>query len=255
MQRMIVDSREKTRQAYSGDGRAYDRYRLEDPRGRLLSKHDIRLFEKMIPRLDAEAEIVEIGAGTGRFTLSMLDKGYRVIATDINQGMLGQLQSKIESGGYTDRCQTQIENIFELSFPDAAFNFAYTLHVIPRFSNLSDQRSALLEVARTIKPGGKLLFNYRNSKSLIYGPFYKGHGASPKQIDEILREAGMSIVLERGKWIITRALLNKAPLFLGKVVACIDRTLLKVWPRRAWDVFVLAVKDGPIDASQPEVRE
>jgi ubiquinone/menaquinone biosynthesis C-methylase UbiE len=196
----------------------------------------------MLPPLNADMKIAEFGAGTGRFTIGMLQRGLRIIATDINQGLLNELQAKLAQDDFADRCELRIDNIFELSFEDATFDFGYSLHVIPRFLKLEDQRAALLEVARTIKPGGKLLFNYRNMKSLIYGPFYKGPGVTPADIDQVLKEAGMKIVAQRGKWIITRGLLNALPLFAGRLVAGIDRLLLKFWTRRSWDVFVLAEK-------------
>lgn len=240
---MTVDSREQIRIAYSGEGAGYDKRRLVNPRGRLLSEYDIRLFQEMLPQLDADMQIAEFGAGTGRFTIGMLERGYRLIATDINQGLLNELQSKLAKDDFAQRCEVRIENIFELSFEDASFDFGYSLHVIPRFLELEDQRAALLEVARTIKPGGRLLFNYRNKKSLIYGLFYKGPGATPDEIDEILKEAGMKIVTQRGKWIITRGLLNKMPLFAGRLIAGVDRMMLKFWIRRSWDVFVVAEKE------------
>jgi SAM-dependent methyltransferase len=37
----------------------------------------------------------------------------------------------------------------------------YSINVLPRLLTLEDQRAALQEIARVIKPGGRLLFNYR----------------------------------------------------------------------------------------------
>ena len=70
-------------------------------------------------------------------------------------------------------------------------------------------------------------------------------GATPEQIESILAEGGMRIERSRGKWVLNRKLLNRIPLFAGRLAARIDRGLLDCNPRRAWDVFVEAKKEGP----------
>lgn len=238
---MQTDTRQKIQQAYSKSGQEYDQVRMEDRRGRLLSEHDIKLFKQMLPDDLAGKKIAEFGAGTGRFTLPMLERGLSVTATDINDAMLSVLQEKIDAGNFSDRCEWRIEDVFNLKFEDASVEFAVCLHVIPRFLTLDDQRAALHEIARTLKPGGRLLFNYRNGKSLM-GALYKSYAASPAQIRDILAAVGMTITVKRGKWFLTRGLLNRLPLPLGRLVAAIDRAMFRFLPNRAWDVFVIAEK-------------
>lgn len=235
------DTRSFVREHYSKDAAEYDRVRLEDPKGRLLSDHDVWLFLKMLPPASPELRTLEVGAGTGRFTLPALDRGYHIVATDINEEMLRLLREKIQQRHLEDRCTVKIDDIFQLSFNPAEFDFAFTLHVIPRFLTLDDQAAALKELGRVLKPGGKLLFNYRNIRS-PYGWLYKGHGATPDQIDRMLRDAGMKIVEQRGKWLLNKTLITRLPLFLGKMISACDRLTARVWTTRAWDVFVLAEK-------------
>jgi hypothetical protein len=92
-----------------------------------------------------------------------------------------------------------------------------------------------------IKPGGKFFFNYRNAKS-FYGLLYRGPASTPRQIEQALADAGMRIVDKRGKWFLNRKLVNKMPVFIGKLIAMTDRALEKFWPDRAWDVFLIAQK-------------
>jgi hypothetical protein len=72
---------------------------------------------------------------------------------------------------------------------------------------------------------------------------HKGHAATPDQMNEILREAGMRIVDVRGKMLLNRTLINKLPLAMGKLIAFTDARLARVMTGRAWDVFVVAQKD------------
>ncbi len=238
---MATSTRDKIREDYSKSGEQYDHVRIETPRGLLLSEHDIKIFNRMFPTGPASMNMLEIGAGTGRFTLLALERGFSLQAVDINQTMLDELQKKVEAMGASDRCQIHVDDIFKLAKEDEAFDYVFSLHVIPRFLTLEDQRAALTEVCRVVKPGGRLLFNYRNAKS-FYNLFYKGHAASPREIEQILSDAGMRVIEKRGKWLLNRKLLNKLPVFVGRLIALADRVLEGFWPNRAWDVFLVARK-------------
>ena len=129
-------------------GEDYDEWRLADARGALLSDHDIRFFRDMLPEVQPGERVLEIGAGTGRFTVPALEQGISLIATDINESLLSSLKRKIAELGFADRCEIQEDNIFGLSFPDAEFDLVFSLHVIPRFLNR--------RFTDTVCPGGQL---------------------------------------------------------------------------------------------------
>lgn len=247
---MSTDSRESIRKTYGMSGEEYDQWRLVDPRGVLLSEHDLALFRELLPSLPPGAKVLEIGAGTGRFTLPALESGLSLVAADINESLLTALRRKVRERGFESRCEVRNENVFELSFPDAHFDLVFTLHVIPRFLQLDDQRAALLEIARTIKPGGKLLFNYRSSRS-FYNLAYRGHATDPKAIREILESAGMRIVTQRGKWFLNRRLINAIGISLSRGVAALDRLMQGTATDHAWDVFVVAEKPAEVIESGP----
>lgn len=238
---MNSDTRERVRQQYNNTGSTYDDVRLADPRGAVLSNHDVWLFNRMFAPGDKAQPFLEIGAGTGRFTLPVLEQGFRVVATDINKAMLEVLQGKVEDRGFTDRCETRTADVFRLTFESEAFEYVYSLHVLPRFLTLDDQRAALTEMARVLKPGGVLFFNYRNARS-VYRWLHRGHSTTPKQMHRMLAECGMKVVEKRGKWFLNRKLVNSLPLFAGRLVSRVDRGLERFWPNHAWDVFVIAVK-------------
>ncbi len=238
------DSRQRLRSSYSGSGDCYDELRLHDPGGALLSRHDLCLFDRLFHPPEDATRVVEIGAGTGRFTLAALARGVPVLATDVSEGLLSTLRQKLESAGLTNRCRVQSEDIFKLSFDDGSVDYVYSIHVLPRFLNLDDQRAAIAEVARTLRTGGRFLFNFRNANSLIYGRFDRMHAARPRDIEEFLRAAGMRIVEKRGKWLLTGKLVRMLPAPLRPLAAAVDRLLWRFRPDRAWDVFIVAEKVG-----------
>jgi ubiquinone/menaquinone biosynthesis C-methylase UbiE len=238
---MTEQTRVNVQERYSQVADSYDQWREENPRGRIVSDHDINLFNSIFPKELGDTEVLEIGAGTGRFTLPVLERGLAFTTTDINESMLEALKVKVAECGFADKCKIQTADIFNLDFGDSSFGFIFTLHVIPRFESLSDQVAAINELARVLKPGGRLLFNYSNKRS-FYGLLRRKHTAKHSEIKAALRDANMRIVTMRGKWLMNRILVNKLPLFLGRLLGLTDRAMSRFLPNFAWDVFIIAEK-------------
>jgi ubiquinone/menaquinone biosynthesis C-methylase UbiE len=98
---------------------------------------------------------LEIGAGTGYFTLNMLGAGVITEATcsDISPGMLTALQANAARAGL--EVKTEPADAEQLPFPDGSFDLVLghaVLHHIP------DLRRAFAEFERVLAPGGTLLF-------------------------------------------------------------------------------------------------
>jgi SAM-dependent methyltransferase len=101
------------------------------------------------------ARSLEIGSGTGYFTLNLMRAGVIEQATcsDISPGMLATLQANAERLGLA--VQTTPADAERLPFDDASFDLVLghaVLHHIP------DLPRAFSEFARVLAPGGTLLF-------------------------------------------------------------------------------------------------
>lgn len=92
-------------------------------RGR-LAPYTRRAFE-MLPRLN-HPSILDIGCGTGVPTLELarLSNG-QTVALDISQLHLDELEDKLESAGLTGRVRTVRCSLFEIDFPDEAFDIIW----------------------------------------------------------------------------------------------------------------------------------
>ena len=98
---------------------------------------------------------LEIGSGTGYFTLNLLQAGVvrEAVATDISPGMLDALQASADRIGV--RVETVVADAERLPFEDGSFDLVLghaVLHHIP------DLDQAFREFARVLKPGGTLFF-------------------------------------------------------------------------------------------------
>ena len=98
---------------------------------------------------------LEIGAGTGYFTLNLLLAGAieEAVATDISPGMLEALTSSAEDLGVqvkAVRCEAT-----ELPFPDGSFDLVFGHAVL---HHLPDLDEAFREFRRVLRPGGRIAF-------------------------------------------------------------------------------------------------
>ena len=104
---------------------------------------------------------LEIGAGTGYFTLNLLRAGVldQAVATDISPGMLASLRSSAGRLGLdveTCRCEAA-----ELPHPDDSFDLVFGHAVL---HHLPDLPGAFREFRRVLRPGGMVAFCGEPSK-------------------------------------------------------------------------------------------
>jgi SAM-dependent methyltransferase len=102
------------------------------------------------------ARSLEIGAGTGYFTLHLRAAGVvnEAVATDISPGMVEVLRRNAHAMGL-DAVQTATCAAEQLPFEDESFDLVLghaVLHHIP------DLRQAFAEMRRVLRPGGTILF-------------------------------------------------------------------------------------------------
>src|SRR3954471_18502256 len=98
---------------------------------------------------------LEIGAGTGYFSLNLLQAGVieEAVCTDISRGMLEELERSAAKLGLevtTARCDAQ-----ELPFADDTFDLVFGHAVL---HHLPDLDAAFREFRRVLRPGGRVAF-------------------------------------------------------------------------------------------------
>jgi SAM-dependent methyltransferase len=98
---------------------------------------------------------LEIGAGTGYFTLNLLRAGLieRATCTDISPGMLATLGTNAKRLGL--QVETESADAERLPFEDESFDLVLGHAVL---HHLPDLPTAFAELARVLAPGGTLLF-------------------------------------------------------------------------------------------------
>src|SRR5574338_1459598 len=103
--------------------------------------------------------ILDVACGTGRGTVGLaqaVGPSSQVDAIDLSSAMLEQARGKIEKLGLTDRVQFKQGNARELPYPDGTFDLVYNGYMFDLIP-LDGFLPILKEMARVLKPGGKLV--------------------------------------------------------------------------------------------------
>ena len=155
-------------------------YTQYDEEGRLLSRHgqvEYITTQKYIHScLSGEGgeRILEIGAGTGRYSIALAREGYAVTALGLIEHNLSILRSKLDG---TESIETLRGNALDLSRFDAG-TFDLTLLLGPMYHLYTDEDRlrALSEAVRVTKPGGHILVSYcMNEPTVVQYVFGGGH--------------------------------------------------------------------------------
>jgi ubiquinone/menaquinone biosynthesis C-methylase UbiE len=114
-----------------------------------------KLAKLLGPRPGPYARSLEIGAGTGYFSLNMLQAGIvgEATCTDISPGMLAALEGNAARLGLA--VGTAACDAAELPFEDASFDLVFGHAVL---HHLPDLDRAFAEFHRVLAPGGTLFF-------------------------------------------------------------------------------------------------
>lgn len=113
-----------------------------------------------------QAKIIDIGAGTGRYSVRLAEEGHDVTAVELVKYNLGILKAKGSS------VKAFHGNALNLSrFGDETFDMALIFGPLYHLYTLEDKIRALKEAARVTKPGGFILAAYCMNEYgvLLYG--------------------------------------------------------------------------------------
>lgn len=130
-------------------------YERERGRGyhRMLDDLEVELIE----RYGAGKRVLEVGCGTGLILERVRMFASEAVGVDLSGGMLARARHRglpVVQAAAT-----------ALPFGDASFDVACSLKVLP---HVPDIRTAMSEMARVTRPGGHVLAEFYNARSLRY---------------------------------------------------------------------------------------
>ena len=155
-----------------------DYYNRYDEDGRLLSRHGQVEYLTTMKYIRAclegisEPNILEVGAGTGRYSVTLAKQGYRVTAVELTAHNLELLKAKLDGSEPLAAMQGNATDLSAL--PDGAYDLTMLLGPMYHLYTREDKLKALIEAVRVTRPGGYILVAYcMNEPTVIQYVFGK----------------------------------------------------------------------------------
>lgn len=153
-------------------------YNHYDEEGRLTAKHGqveflttMRYIERYLAR---DARILEIGAGTGRYSHALARKGYAVDAVELVPRNIELFQEKVTPDETIRIRQGDARDLS--AFADNAYEIVLLLGPLYHLFTPADKKQAVSEALRVTKPGGILFAAHcMSDAALIDGGFKRGN--------------------------------------------------------------------------------
>lgn len=108
-------------------------------------------------------EVLDVGCGTGggvRALATRFPEAGRVVGIDKSETMVAEARARTAAAsppaGSCAPVEFLVADAHQLPFPDASFDAAYSLRV---FEIVGEPRGALAEMARVLRPGGRVVVN------------------------------------------------------------------------------------------------
>lgn len=123
--------------------------------------------------LKPDCKIIEVGAGTGRYSVALADEGYDVTAVELVQSNVEAIQKKII---YKKNIQAFQGDALDLGqFEDESFDVTLVLGPMYHLYEKSEQHKALDEAIRVTKNDGVILVAFLSVHALLYANFLQGN--------------------------------------------------------------------------------
>lgn len=123
-------------------------------------------FKKRLYQLSPEQVILEIGAGAGYDLIPLLNKGYKVVASDISFASIKSVKQKIDSH------YPQFKNQLVYLVADAEHlplldNAVATTFMVATFHHLENPKTALAEISRVTQNQGLIILAMEPSRFMM----------------------------------------------------------------------------------------
>ena len=146
--------------------------RLKSRHGQVEFITSMKYIHKYLPKREhGQVKILDVGAGTGRYSVALAEEGYDVTAVELVKYNLGILKKKNSS------VKAYQGNALKLSrFPDKEFDLIILFGPMYHLFTQEDKVRALEEAKRVTKPGGIILVAYcMNEYCVLTYAFKEGH--------------------------------------------------------------------------------
>jgi len=122
----------------------------------------------LLPRLRPEAEVLDIGCGSGTITTGLARRAGRVVGLDMSAEVVDAARAHADVCGLSN-ISFEVGSAYELPWDDASFDVVYAHQVL---QHLSDPVRALREARRVLQPGGLVAVRDSDYETMVSAPVF-----------------------------------------------------------------------------------
>ena len=164
------DKKEQVREMFDRIAPAYDRlnHTLSFQIDKLWRRHVVRIVRRMQPR-----RILDVATGTGDLALAMARRmrGVQVLGVDLSENMLAEARRKATACGLDERVVLSLGDAERREVADASVDVVTVAFGVRNFGDLG---AGLREIARVLKPGGKVvILEFSRPRNRVFRALYE----------------------------------------------------------------------------------
>ncbi|QAY67769.1 class I SAM-dependent methyltransferase [Paenibacillus protaetiae] len=163
-------------------------HRNENLRLKYPSEQVIRFIKSSFKGSPENFHIADLGCGSGRHVLFLLNEGFRVSGMDISRESIDYLTGI--AAPYRNKADLQQGSLTELPYSDASLD-GVICHGVLLYLNADDIQKAIGEIHRVLKPGGKAIIVVRSIHDMRYGKGTAVEEHTYQLTDNFTNEEGM----------------------------------------------------------------
>jgi ubiquinone/menaquinone biosynthesis C-methylase UbiE len=123
----------------------------------LIIRRRHRLTQELLPQ--ARGTLLDFGCGSGAQTLLFIDEFERIVGIDVDERSIQTFRREIQSRGVANKVEPMVYDGQTIPLPDASIDAAVSFEVL---EHVIDERRALDELRRVLKPGAVLVMSVPN---------------------------------------------------------------------------------------------
>lgn len=221
----------------------YDTERFCSLGGKMFDQYEKNVVISNIPK-NKDIKILDAGAGSGRFTIEMANRGYRVNSCDFSTAMLKIIESKLNEFGLKNNVSISRQDVTNLTFSDDEFDYISCMRVLVNLDTIENEEKAIKEFIRVCKPGGTIVFDIVNPMSLAYLGPKKESMITRKKAQEIISTIpGIKVKKVFGSRILSQTAFEKTPDLLMGITNITDRLLSYIFPFFCVRIYFVLMKE------------
>ena len=128
---------------------------------------------------DSRSRVLEVGAGTGRYAISLAREGMDVTAVELVESNLAVLREN--SRGIDNLASFQGDATDLSRFADNSFDVTLLLGPMYHLYETEEVNSAIDEAIRVTRPGGVILFAFISVYAVMYANYLQGNWAAGQE--------------------------------------------------------------------------